>query len=386
MRVTMVITSYHPIVGGAERQLAQLARLMLAGGNAVTVVTRHHRGLPLRETIEGVEVVRIANIGPKPLRALGFLVAAGRAIRQSRPDVIHCHSLFSPVLSGILAGWRTAVPVIAKPMCGGEATGIATKPFGRLRIALCRKRLAAVIAISEEIRDELLGLGFHPHRIANIPNGVDLDRFRPALDDREKTEARRSLGIADGYVFAFAGRLAAQKMVPFLLTVFRKLHSKRPDVRLAIASANRAAGAEASIDRLVTNEIAPELLTQPGVQLLGQVDDMPRLLAAVDAFVLPSSREGLSNALLEASAAGLPTVSARIGGNAEIVVDGVTGLMFDAGSEDDLLAAMTQLVANPALGPRLGEAGRQRMQATFALSVTVSRLLELYARLVQARR
>ncbi|MGL4239272.1 glycosyltransferase family 4 protein [Tabrizicola sp.] len=386
MRVTMVITSYHPIVGGAERQLAQVARLMQADGHQLTVVTRHHAGLPERELVDGVDVLRIRTSGPKPLRALRFIVGAARAVRGSRPDVIHCHSLFTPVLAGIVGGLGTGVPVLAKPMCGGEALGIAAKPFGRLRMAFCRSRLAAVIAISGEIRDELVGLGFDPARIADIPNGVDLQRFSPVSDATAKAEARRRLGLpSDGYIFGFAGRLAAQKMVPLLLQAFRRLAAERPDLHLAIASANRVAGGGASVDDQDTSGIEPALLSQPRVHLLGQVDDMPGFLTAVDAFVLPSSREGLSNALLEACAAGLPTVSARIGGNAEIVQDGSTGLLFSAGSEDDLVATMARLADDPALGQRLGKAARARMEETFALTATVRRLLDLYTKLQRAR-
>lgn len=386
MRVTMVITSYHPIVGGAERQLAQVARLMQVQAHQVTVVTRHHPGLAERETIGGTHVLRIRASGPKHLRSLRFILGAARAIRASRPDVVHCHSLFSPVIAGIIGSWAAGAPVVAKPMCGGEAEGIASKPFGRLRMALCRARLSALVAISAEIRDELLRLGFRPARIADIPNGVDLDRFHPPTDTSAKANARHILGLPDGYIFAFAGRLAAQKMVPLLLTAFRRLAAERPDVQLAIASANRAAGSLSNVDGQDSSGLSLALLEQPRLHLLGQVDDMPCFLSAVDAFVLPSSREGLSNALLEACAAGLPTVSARIGGNAEIVQDDVTGLFFPAGSEDDLYACMARLADDHALGQRLGAAARARMQHTFALSVTVRQLLALYATLLQAHR
>lgn len=386
MRVTMVITSYHPIVGGAERQLAQLARLMQIEGHKLTVVTRHHAGLPKQELIDGVNVVRIRTNGLKQLRALRFILGAALAIRSSKPDLVHCHSLFTPVVAGIIGGWVAGAPVVAKPMCGGEVLEIAAKPFGSLRMALCKVRLAALIAISAEIRDELLYLGFKSARIAEIPNGVDLDRFCPPVDSTAKTAARQTLGPADAFIFGFAGRLAAQKMVPLLLNAFRRLAAERSDVHLAIASANRGAGNEASVDGRGRSEIPPSLLAQPRLHLLHQIDDMPHFLSAIDAFVLPSSREGLSNALLEACAAGLPTISARIGGNAEIVADTMTGLLFSTGSEEDLYACMARLAEDRALGQRLGEAARHRMQQTFALSATVRKLLALYATVRQASR
>lgn len=379
MRVTMVITSYHPIIGGAERQLAQLARRFAAGGHAVTVVTRHHPGLMRRETIEGVEVVRIPSGGAKPLRKLGFLIEAARAVRASRPDVIHCHSLFSPALAGILGAPR-AVPVLAKPMCGGEASDIAAKPLGKLRMAFYRRGLARLIAISGEIRDELLALGFPRQCIAEIPNGVDLDRFHPATEPARRREARLALGLPEaGFVLAYAGRLAAQKRLPMLLQAFHNLADRHPELHLAIAGANRSAGREASVGGEEDRHLPPALLQHPRLHLLGQVDDMPAFLAAVDGFVLPSSREGLSNALLEACAAGLPSVSARIGGNVELVEEGRGGFLFAPDDEDDLTRAVEALIADPEAARAMGQAARRRVEEGFSLSVTAARLEALYA-------
>jgi len=373
MRVTMVITSYQPIVGGAERQAAGLARAMVAAGHSLTVITRHHPGLPRREWQDGVRVERVRAFGPKPLAAFAFLLGAARAVWRSRPDVVHCHSLFSPVLAGLLGGWLAGAPVLAKPMRAGEASGIAHRRLGRWRMALCRARLGAVVAISAEIRDELLALGFAPDRIACIPNGVDTDRFRPASNPAERTATRQALGLPEGTLFLYAGRIAPEKRLPMLLSAFRHLVAQRPEARLVIASARRAPGALAEGD-----DLFPDPKATPWLTRLGPVEDMAPLLQAVDALVLPSSREGLSNVLLEAGAAGLPTVAARIGGNVEIVEDGQTGLLFSPDAEGELAAALTRLASDPALRQTLGAAARDRIRQRFPLPATVDRLLALY--------
>lgn len=387
MRIAMVISSYHPIVGGAERQVAQLARLMRASGHEVTVVTRHHRGLSRLESVDGIAVHRVAASGPKALRALRFTLGAASALRRIRPDVIHCHSLFTPTLAGLLAARLTGAPVLAKPMCAGEARDIAAKPLGRLRMALARRGLDALVAITGEIRQELVDLGFAADRIHGIANGVDLARFEPARSVEERRRARLALGLPEaGYLLAYAGRMAAQKRLPLLLAAFHDLAARHPELHLALAGANRAAGQEASVGGEDETGIDPAMLAHPRLHALGPVADMPGFLRAADAFVLPSAREGMSNALLEASAAGLPTVSARIGGNAEIVVEGVSGLMFAPDDRADLARAIERLVADPGLGHRLGAAGRARMEAGFSLPVTASRLLALYRRLGEAKR
>lgn len=376
MKIVMVITSYHPIVGGAERQLAQLAARLTAAGHRITVVTRHHAGLPLVGHVDGVLVRRIPASGPKPLAALRFLWGAARAVRSEAPDVIHCHSLHSPVLAGLLArGMGAKAPVIAKPLCAGEATHIAGKPLGGLRMALMRRGLARLVSISGEITDEALALGFERGRIAFVPNGVDCGRFRP--------DATGTVGQAlpSGLRFVFAGRFAVQKRLPLLLRAFARVAAVHPGAQLLIAGANRRAGDGASVGGEDESADLGPLLAHPRVHVLGQVDDMPALLAASDVFVLPSAMEGLSNALLEACAAGLATVCTRIGGNLDIVTDGETGLMFDLDDEEGLTDCLMRLAGDAALRDRLGAAARQRVCAAFDIAQTERRLDALYAEL-----
>lgn len=394
MRVTMVITSFHPVVGGAERQLAQLAQRMQAQGHAVTVVTRRHPGLARRDRIDGAAIHRVGpGRGPRLWRALGFVLAAARAVRSSRPDIVHCHSLHAPVLAGLLGGALAGVPVVAKPLCAGEAAGIAARPLGRQRIALCRRHLAALIAISTEIAQEAQGLGFAPDRIAAIPNGVDAARFHPPTDAAARRASRAALNLPDGFLLAYAGRIAAQKRLPLLCAAFARLQAERPAdrpaVTLVIAPANRRAGqvadADAGAEAGADADLRPMIAAAPGVRLLDPVADMPGLLRAVDAFVLPSAREGLSNALLEACASGLPCVAARIDANRPILRDGETGLLFTPDDADDLARCLRRLTDDPALGQRLGVAARAHVLRHFALEETARRLLSLYTTLQAAR-
>lgn len=371
MKIVMVITSYHPIVGGAERQLAQVAALLQQAGNAVTVITRHHAGLPYRETVGGIAVQRIAAAGSKPAAALRFVVGAARAIRRERPDVVHCHSLHSPVLAGLLgAALAGRVPVVAKPMCSGEMSAIAQKPLGRLRLWAMRRGLARIISISSDITAEATALGFAANRISFVPNGVDSALFSPRDTDRGTD------GLPQGLRFVFAGRFATQKRLPLLMRAFRQVAKAHPDAQLLLAGANRSAGTERSVGG--EDEAAlGALVAHPNIHALGQVADMPSLFAAVDVFVLPSASEGLSNALLEACAAGLPSVSARIGGNSDVIAEGETGLMFTADDEADLALQMSRL-ADAGLRARLGQAARRRVCAGFDIRVTAQRLDALY--------
>jgi glycosyltransferase involved in cell wall biosynthesis len=121
------------------------------------------------------------------------------------------------------------------------------------------------------------------------------------------------------------------------------------------------------------------------VHLVGHHADVLPWLAALDAFVLPSDWEGMSNALLEAMAAGLPVVATAVGGTREVVVDGVTGLLVPPGDPDSLAEAISRLLGDSDMRHTMGEAGRARVDRHFSIEQTVRRTEELYMALLEER-
>ncbi|KUJ78102.1 hypothetical protein AVO45_09085 [Ruegeria marisrubri] len=381
MRICMVISSYHPVVGGAEKQVAQIARIMTDMGHSVRVITRRYPGLAPFETIDGVDVQRVGGGGPKTVAALRFVLGATRAIRSFAPDVIHCHSAFSPTLAGLLGGVFPDRPVLVKPMCGGELTSVLSKTGGHLRGAAMKRKVSRFVAVSSEIEQELLQFGFPASRILRIPNGVDTDRFRPCREPLEKSKLRESLGLPDGILVLFAGRLARQKRLPLLLEAWPEVRSRCPDVTLLIAGANRKTSSGFSAAIGDAEDVPAHLLEQDGVLFLGHVDDMPSCLRACDIFVLPSAREGLSNVLLEACASGLIVVASQVGGTEDVIENGRNGVMFAPDSLDELSAALVQLTADIERHRGLGASARETISRRFDVRKTAERLLMTYATL-----
>ncbi|WP_353473906.1 glycosyltransferase family 4 protein [Salipiger sp. H15] len=379
LRICMIISSYHPIVGGAEKQVAQLAGLMIEQGHEVYILTRRYPGLSAAETIDGVKVRRIAM--RKPVKAVGFILGAARMVRELNPDVIHCHSLFTPALAGALGKRWTDAPLLAKPMCGGEASSIAQKPLGRRRLAYMARAVDRFPMVSREIQGELADLGVPAEKLRFIPNGVDGARFFPARSQVEKDKLRLGFGLPSGPLFLFAGRLAAQKRLPLLLEAWRDIRARIPQATLAIAGANRASGSGYQATFGEGDEIAAALLEQPGVRMLGHVSDMPNLLRAVDVFVLPSAREGLSNALLEACASGLACITARTGGAVDFMVDGENGLLFDVDDRAALAGALERLAGDAELRARLGAAALRTVAESYDIRQTARALLGQYIEL-----
>ncbi|MCA9872151.1 MAG: glycosyltransferase family 4 protein [Anaerolineales bacterium] len=367
MRVDMIILEYHPIVGGAQRQLAMVAPRLQALGVEVRVLTRRYAGLPAYEEIDGIPVHRLPAPGPKLTAALSFTLSALAAIRRQPPDLIHAYSLFSPLTTAVWAKKLMDIPVVVKILRGGplgDVDRLRHKPFGQRRLSHYRRQVDAFITISQEIEAELAEIGVPAARRVFIPNGVDLERFQP-LTENEKRLRRQQLQLPEGPLAIYTGRLAPEKRVDQLVSIWPAVCNQYP---------------KASLLLLGDGPEAASLRQRAGTSVLfyGRVDDVHTYLQAADLFVLPSATEGLSNALLEAMAAGLPSLVTAVGGAPDIIEHGQSGWLIPPDSVEELQTAVISLLGNKALQQALGRQARQKIVAEFGLDSVAAALYSLY--------
>jgi glycosyltransferase involved in cell wall biosynthesis len=372
----MIIHDYLPHVGGAERQLAALAPLLIERGVAVTVLTRGKLGLPRRERIRGVDVHRAPLLPGKPLASLAYTVATLGALRRLQPDLLHVYGLFSTATTALLAARFLDAPILVKLLRGGPGLGdidrLRQKLFGAARLGRIRRQVDGFVAITPDLGNELLEIGIPPERCHVIPNGVDSERFRPA-SEQERRALRAGLDLApEAPLAVFSGRLESEKRVDRLLRLWPRLRRDHPDATLLVVGDGREAPA--------LQAAAPA-----GVRFAGAVDDIENYLRAADVFALPSIAEGLSNALLEALATGLPAVVSDLPGNRRLVTHDMDGLLVPVDDEPGLEDALGRLLGAPDLRARLGSAARQKIERDFALAATADRLVDLYRDLLQRR-
>ena len=191
-------------------------------------------------------------------------------------------------------------------------------------------------------------------------NGVDTTQFHPPTQE-QRAAARQEFGIPDNALLVgMLGRLSPEKGgVDLLLKAFYRLSEHHPEHPPPDRRRRPLAIQLGSTQRELATTIDSSLrhvVLRPVVRFAGSRQDVPRLLGAMDLFVLPSLNEALPIVLLEAMAVGLPVLATRVGGVPEIVEDGSNGLLVSPGDEDALLAALTRLANNPALRSRLAQA------------------------------
>ena len=282
-------------------------------------------------------------------------------MRKRRIDVVHTHAWGT-----LVEGWLAARLAGVRHVVHGEHGTMETRPRN---VAVQRRlwaRVSRLLAVSSELADRMSrATGISPERIHVIPNGVDI----PAEFSRD--EARTELGIEpDAFVALAVGRLVPVKNYRLLLTAARALAGTSRRWRFLVAG-------DGPLREDLEREIA-RLGLQECVTLLGLRQDVPSLMCAADAFVLTSSSEGMSNTILEAMASGRPVVATRVGGNPELVQEGITGMLVDPTGPTELCVALRTLADEPTRVRRMGRAGRQRVEREFSRERMITNYTQMY--------
>ena len=332
----------------------------------------------------GVEVVRIDELGREisPLRDLRAAVRLARLIRRERPQILHTHTAKAGTVARVAAlmAGRRRPPIVVHTFHGHVLRGY----FGPLRsrfFRLLERWLAAhttaLIAVSPQVRDDLVALGVAPReRFAVIRLGIELDE-RIDLAQNGRAESRRYLGIQDDrFAVGWIGRMTAVKRTDDILVAFKRLRDDGVDACLCLVGDGP--------DRPHLEQRAHELGVIRDTLFLGYQEDVSPFYAAFDALILPSGNEGTPVSAIEARAAGRPVVATRVGGVPDVVRDGEDGFLVDAGATDDLAERLERLARDPELRKRMGEAGRSRVLPRYAVDRLVADVDRLYRTLLEA--
>jgi glycosyltransferase involved in cell wall biosynthesis len=366
-------------IGGYELAAVAQAKALAERGLSVLLVTQQTRAAPLWEDEPNLSIIRLEQRWKRLLVELAFRLSALLVGRRGNLAAIHCQTFSETSAIAVIVGRALGLPVVVRVATEEDVREFHAARDWKSRILFATLRRASVfVAVSSAIRDELYELGFPRDRVVLRPNGVDVDRFRPA-SPWERAESRRTLGLpADRALIGCVGRLVERKGIDVLIRALATLLRASHAVDLCVVGDGPL---RAELEALARTLGVAERITWAGEQ-----SDVKPWLAAFDLFCFPSRLEGSPNALLEAMATALPVVASRIGGVVDCVEPERSGVLVPPDDPESLAAAIERLMRNPGTCRELGERARERVVERFSLADVTTLLIATYDALREERR
>jgi sugar transferase (PEP-CTERM/EpsH1 system associated) len=317
--------------------------------------------------------VPIVALNRRPGKDLGLYWKIWRVLHSMRPAIVHTRNLSAieaQIPAFFLRGVKTIHGVHGRDMFDLEGKN---SKYNLLR-KLIRPLVARYVTVSEDLRSWLQEtIHVSREKIVRIYNGVDQTLFTPRLHERSHITPNGFLPV-DAVVIGTVGRLAEVKDQATLIRAFKLVleaaSSPETQLRLIIAGDGpQRRRLEGLVSKLGLGDF---------VWMAGNRDDIPDILKLLDIFVLPSLGEGISNTVLEAMATALPVIATRVGGNPELVEDGVNGYLVAPNDPPNLARTVERLLENKELRDAMGQAGLKKVREQFHWDSTVENYLALY--------
>ncbi|MCX7975019.1 MAG: glycosyltransferase [Candidatus Aminicenantes bacterium] len=351
---------------GGQRQVLFLVRELKRKGFPVYLVVQPDSPLERKAREENLVVIPLKMKSEADLWA-SFRLA--RLMRKKKCQLAHFHEAHSLSLGLRAASWAK-VPILV-------AHRRVDFPVGRHFFSRRKygQKLDAIIAISEGVKKVLIEGKVPPEKITVIPSGIDFSVFDEVKD---RDFLRRELSFApDDFLVGIVAALEDHKGHTYLFQATKIVRQHSPKIKLIVVGTGSL--------RLELESQAHELGIEDIVFFLGFREDIPRILASLDLFVLSSHLEGLGSSLLDAMASRLPIVATRAGGIPEIVRHGETGLLVPPKDPETLAKAIIELYHDRKLANYLAEKGREFVRRHFSAEAMANRVVDLYFNLAQKK-
>ena len=367
IRTSTVSTSLNTFCRGTLRRLAQTYD--------VVAVSTPDAELDEMAEREGIRVIGVPMRRPiAPLRDIVSLWRLIRVFRRERPTMVHSITPKAGLLS-MIAAWICHVPVRLHTFTGlvfPTATGL------KQRILMLTDRITCACAThivpeGEGVKADLINYNItrKPLQVLGYGNvrGIDLNHYRRSP---EVMTAAQSISRSDVFTFVFVGRVVRDKGINELVEAFVRLHQAEPATRLILVGRF-----EDNLDP-VSGKTRLAIERCDAIEAVGSQSDVRPWLAAADALVFPSYREGFPNVVIEAGALDLPSIVTDINGSREIIVHGQNGIIVPPRNAQALLQAMTQFVQNPQATQAMAANARQMIASRFEKSFVEQCLMDYY--------
>ncbi|WP_168204052.1 glycosyltransferase [Aliikangiella coralliicola] len=368
LKVLHIVQSLN--VGGLENGVVNLVNQADKNHLDVDVLCLRDKGTLAAKVIDSESRVHFdGNQSESILTAIKKVYAL---CKGKKYDIVHTH------------GWATMLPGYIGAKLAGIAT-IINGEHGTLYFSsktqiiaqnLLFKLMDLNLSVSKVLIDEIKSkFDYRGDNFKAILNGVDEKKFSP--DSTSRNEIRNSLNIGpDDFVVGSVGRLVEVKNYPCLIRAFAGLPSARQSYLVLAGYGDQQTKLE---------QLCQELGVADSVKFLGKRSDIPAIINSYDVFVLPSFREGLSNTILESLSCGVPVIASNVGGNPEMVMDGINGFLFESDNDQALIEKIASLQGNQDLLMDFSNKARKLVLESFTLDTMVDNYQSAYYELAERK-
>lgn len=363
LRVVHVLDSLAP--GGLENGVVNVARRLHGQGFEIHAACLRFKGdFATRMPDESKVVVLGKGEGFSPKA----VIELARYLRRVKADVVHTHNLGTLIYAALATLGGRLHPIVHGEHGQLQKPDLTPKRLGQRRwlFRLCSR----LHVVSSSVRDNLVDLHLcGPAQVVVTPNGVDCDRYSPAQDI---ASARTQLGFGrEDVVVGIVGRLVALKRHRMLLEAFSKLAPSCPQLRLLVVG-DGGADREDIIQAMTGHEFASH------ITWAGHQDNLLPYYQAMSLMAAPSEIEGLSNAVLEAMACGVPVLAHSACGNAEVIEDDASGFLRELDSSDILATELKNALTDRNRLVQCSRKARETVMHRFSMDAMISTYEQLY--------
>lgn len=366
-KIHMVIHQFKPIASGAELQAERLGIRLAQKGYCMNVLTEMRtEDTPAKENFKGLNIYRADfplgyRIDRTCAETLKYFFKNRKKI-----DIIHSHMAFGHAfIAAIFAKWFGKKSIL-KIACAGEIGDLSllsTFKYGKHAIEIL-KITDAVVAISSEVKRELIAYGFPEKSIHLIPNGVDTDEFR--------RKSPYVLPQETPFKFIQVGRRTPQKGLDIIFDAIRQLIDNGFQHRFEVDLYGW------DYPEVDYRKMAKDKGVTEYVNFYDFTDSIKDVMEKAHCLLLPSRQEGLSNILLECMSMELPVISSKVSGSNDVIENSKSGMLIPIDSSEKLAESMQDVISSEALCKRLGKAARERVYSSFSLDFVADQYHDLY--------
>jgi glycosyltransferase involved in cell wall biosynthesis len=360
---------YEPAPSGQTAHVLSLSKGLHTRGHDITVVLPDRLQAVSQDYLNaGVKVIAL------PMRKIIWpvksIVALLNLVRRERFEIVHVHSQEA----GMIARWLVRLGGVRKVCYTPQTIDIRQRRWRRqyvLSERILSRITDQIFSVSQIDANRMIRWGIPAEKVCVVPNGIELGPFEIP---EKRDEVCRQLSLdPDRPVIMQVGRLSPQKDPEMFLRGAHYILRDCSDAQLVWIG-------DGPLYQLVQSSVSGSK-SRDNIRLVGRMDRAYRFMAAADVVTLTSQWEGLPYSILEAMACSKPVVSTAVNGCQEIVVDGETGYLVEAGNALEWAKRVLQLVGDPQLSQSMGTAGRLRVEAKYSLSAMIFRIEQAYLEL-----